>query len=96
LARLTRKELALLRAQAKDLEINRHNLKWEIIRDRIQNRNWTIEDAFGKPAMSRSDAGRISAQKPHWRNFTIKESKNEIQIHRQKERKKPSQEDVDS
>ena len=75
LARLTRAELAILRAQAKDPAINKHRLKWEIIRERIQNRKWTIEDAFGKPAMSRSDAGRISAQKPHWRNFTIKETK---------------------
>jgi hypothetical protein len=75
LAKLTREQLAILRAQAKDPEINKHNLKWEIIRERLQYRNWTIEDAFGKPAMSKSEAGRIAAQNPYWRNFTIKEVK---------------------
>jgi len=68
--KLTLDELAIVREQAKDPNINKHNLKWATIRGRIQQKGWSVEKAFNTPVFTHSQAGQLAAKNPNWRNFT--------------------------
>ena len=66
-----------VRAAWSDRTRNIHNLKYRVIRDRINRRGWTLEDALNTPMMNRSQAGHRAAKNPNWRNFTITEPKHD-------------------
>ena len=66
-----------VRAAWSDRTRNIHNLKRHTILERIRIRGWTLEQALNTPVMTRSQAGKIAAKNPYWRNFTIKEHKDE-------------------
>jgi hypothetical protein len=68
----SREALALLRHQAQDPALNPLGLSWSLIYHRVQALGWTVKKAFDTPQMSRSDAARIAAKNPYWRNFTLK------------------------
>jgi len=69
---LSREALALLCHQAHDPALNPLGLSWSVIYRRVQVLHWSVEKAFATPQMSRSEAARIAAKNPYWRNFTLK------------------------
>jgi len=66
-----------VRAALSDRTRNIHNLNRHTVYERIRKRGWTLEQALNTPVMTRSQAGQIAAKNPYWRNFTIKEYKDE-------------------
>ena len=66
-----------LRKIALDRTRNIHSLEYRVIRDRIGRSGWTLEQALNTPQMTKSQAGHKAAKNPRWRNFTIKEHKDE-------------------
>jgi len=66
-----------VREALRDSTRNIHNLKRHTVLERLRIRGWTLEQALNTPVMTRSQAGKIAAKNPNWRNFTIKPSETE-------------------
>jgi hypothetical protein len=65
---------------ARDPERNKLNLPHNTIRNRVRRLGWDMDRALNTPRMTRTEAARIAARNPLWRNFTIKETKHESPV----------------
>ena len=61
-----------IREAVRDSTRNIHKLTLNVVRNRVMNRGWTLEEALTPPLMTRPQAAQRAAQNPRWRNFSIR------------------------
>ena len=61
-----------IREAVRDSTRNIHKLTLNVVRNRVMNRGWTLEEALTTPLMTRTQAAQRAAQNPRWRNFSIR------------------------